>query len=79
MQEPPTATVFDGAGILLRGVRLSVLQATPTPGQNGTIQVRFCRYRFSATDELKHRGARRVRTQCPLYKRPLLFIIRFNC
>ena len=28
-------------------------------------QVRFCRYRFPPTDELKYRGARRVRTQCP--------------
>jgi hypothetical protein len=35
-------------------------------------QVRFCRYRFSAADELKYRGARRVRTQCPLYKRSLI-------
>jgi hypothetical protein len=35
-------------------------------------QVRFCRYRVSPTDELKYRGARRVRTQCPLYKRSLI-------
>jgi hypothetical protein len=26
-------------------------------------EVRFCRYRFSPTGELKYRGARRVRTQ----------------
>lgn len=38
--DEPTATVFDGAGRLMRGVRLTVLQATPTAGQNGTIQVR---------------------------------------
>ena len=35
-------------------------------------KVRFCRYRFSPTGELKYRGARRVRTQVHCIKRPLL-------
>jgi hypothetical protein len=46
-------------------------------------EVRFCRYRFSPAGELKYRGARRVRTQCPKYKRTLIvnykIIIRFYC
>jgi hypothetical protein len=59
----------------IRGLtRSGYLLAEDTDGQ-----VRFCRYQVFPTDEFKYRGARRVRTQCPLYKRPLLFIIRFNC
>ena len=41
---------------LLRRVELGEREAT-----EALAQVRFCRYRFSPTDELKYRGARRVR------------------
>jgi hypothetical protein len=46
---------------------------------SGGLQVRFCRYRFCATGDLKYRGARRVRVQVHGNKRPLLLILRFDC
>jgi hypothetical protein len=52
------------------------LDAHLLPLQLGEVQVRFCRYRFSPTGELKYRGAVGLGYRST-YKRTLLLIIRF--
>jgi hypothetical protein len=74
LKDGPARAVF-GRGDALEGCcSAAPLRRLRRPRRRwmGAREVRFCRCRFSATDELKYRGARRVRTQCPLLSVALL-------